>query len=176
MTRQTKLFHRNHSAIVGVMGPAKASPKLLQQVEQLGQALAREGWTVLTGGRDKGVMEAALKGAKEAQGQTIGILPGTREDSEISAYVDIPIFTGMGEARNMINIHTSEIIIACGIGAGTSSEISLALKSDTPTILFYSPDFAESYFTELSKQLNSSFFKVTDQLDQVVHHCHEILS
>ncbi|MGM0589683.1 MAG: cytochrome [Bacteroidota bacterium] len=176
MIRQTKLFHRDHSAIVGIMGPAKAPAKLLRSVEQLGGALAQEGWTVLTGGRNQGVMEAALKGAKEAQGQTIGILPGTREESDISSYVDIPIFTGMGEARNVINIHTSEVIIACGSGAGTSSEISLALKTKTPTILFQCPDFAAEYFQHLADQVKAPFFKVTDQRDQVIHHCHEILS
>jgi uncharacterized protein (TIGR00725 family) len=176
MTRQTKLFHRDHTAIVGVMGPSKASAKVLREVEHLGRALANEGWMVLTGGRNKGVMEAALKGAKEAHGTTIGILPGTRSETDVSSYVDIPVFTGMGEARNVINIHSSEIIIACGIGAGTSSEISLALKTNTPIILFHTPDYARSYYSELADQIGAPFFKATDDLPQVIHHCHEILS
>jgi uncharacterized protein (TIGR00725 family) len=78
-------------------------------------------------------MDAALKGAKKEQGLTIGILPG--EDSKgMSDAVDIPVFTGMGNARNAINVLTSKIIVSIGEGPGTFSEISLALKTGKPVI------------------------------------------
>ena len=78
-------------------------------------------------------MEAAVKGAKEAGGITVGILPG---DSAVEAnpFIDIPIVTGMGNARNIINVLTSQAIIAIHGSYGTLSEIALALKCGTPVV------------------------------------------
>ncbi|AHM58886.1 P450 cytochrome [Flammeovirgaceae bacterium 311] len=98
-------------------------------------AIARNGWILLTGGRDAGVMEAASRGAKSAGGLTIGILPGESVEGAASA-IDIPIITGMGSARNWINILSSRVIVVCGMGAGTASEAALALKASKPLVLF----------------------------------------
>ena len=87
---------------------------------------------MICGGRG-GVMEAAAKGAKEAGGITIGILPES-DDSGVNAYVDIPIVTGMGNGRNIINVLSSQAIIAISGGYGTLSEIALALKTRTPVV------------------------------------------
>jgi uncharacterized protein (TIGR00725 family) len=78
-------------------------------------------------------MEAAAAGAKESGGITVGILPGDRA-SEANLYIDIPIVTGLGNARNAVNVLTSEAIIAVHGGYGTLSEIALALKSGTPVV------------------------------------------
>ena len=79
-------------------------------------------------------MEASAKGAWDQGGITLGILP----DSDLrhaSAYVNVPILTGMGSARNNINVLTSNIVVACPGGAGTLSEIALALKHERKVIL-----------------------------------------
>jgi len=78
-------------------------------------------------------MEAAACGAKEAGGLTVGILPGARA-SEANPYIDIPIVTDMGNARNVINVLTSQVVIAIHGGYGTLSEIALALKCGTPVV------------------------------------------
>jgi len=131
------------------MGPGKgASKKECKLANELGKIIAQNGWLLLTGGRDIGVMQAALKGAKKANGTTIGILPGENRD-QCSSYVDIPIVTGIGEARNVINILTSDVIIACGMGAGTTSEISIAIKKKKTLILLKPTTSALAFFTEL---------------------------
>jgi uncharacterized protein (TIGR00725 family) len=78
-------------------------------------------------------MEAAAKGAKDAGGITVGILPGDRACSA-NGYIDIPIVTGLGNARNVINVLTSQVIIGIHGAYGTLSEIALALKFGTPVV------------------------------------------
>ena len=72
-------------------------------------------------------MESASKGAKEAGGLTIGILPGTSKE-EANGYIDIPIVTGLGHARNVVIAHSSDSIIAISGEHGTLSEIAIGLK------------------------------------------------
>jgi uncharacterized protein (TIGR00725 family) len=88
---------------------------------------------LLTGGRAAGVMDAASKGAREAGGLVIGILPdaGGALGSE---HLDVAIRTGMGDARNVINVLSSDVVIALPGGAGTLSEIALALNSGKTVI------------------------------------------
>src|SRR5262245_40619566 len=105
--------------MVGVMGPGEgASERDRESAYQLGRAVAQEGWAVITGGRNQGVMDSASRGAKEAGGLTIGILPSP-DRGGMSAFVDVPVVTGMGEARNNINVLSSDVVFACGMGAGT---------------------------------------------------------
>ena len=131
------------------MGPGEgASEEECLRAFELGKLVAQSGWLLLTGGRDIGVMHAALKGAKDAEGTTIGILPG-HSKAESSPYVDIPILTGMGEARNVINILTSDVVVACGMGAGTASEISFAIKKNKPLILLKLGEAGSAFFADL---------------------------
>ncbi|HIK33880.1 MAG TPA: TIGR00725 family protein [Oscillatoriales cyanobacterium M59_W2019_021] len=121
--------------VIGIMGPGQGARDIDRQVAyELGRSIALEGWVLLTGGRNVGVMEAANRGAKSANGLTVGILPGA-DDLGISEFVDIAIFTDMGNARNNINILSSDVVVACGMGAGTASEVALALKSNKPVLL-----------------------------------------
>ncbi len=113
-------------SFIAVCGPGKANPELLALAEAVGQELALAGFGVVCGGRG-GVMEAACRGAKAAGGSTLGILPGY-DAGEANQYVDIPVCTGMGEARNVIVVATGEAVIAVGGEWGTLSEIALALK------------------------------------------------
>lgn len=93
----------------------------------LGGLIAKEGWILLNGGRASGIMEASARGAKENGGLTIGILPGDNPEWA-SEYIVIPILTGIGFARNYINVLTSEVVVALPGRTGTISEISLALN------------------------------------------------
>ncbi len=78
-------------------------------------------------------MEAVCKGAQGSGGQTIGILPGSNA-KEANSYVDVPIVTGLGEARNAIVVRSGQAVIAIGGGYGTLSEIGFALKFAVPVI------------------------------------------
>lgn len=103
--------------IIGVMGPGDgATQKEIKHAYKLGQLIAEQNWILLTGGRNVGVMGAASKGAKSSGGLTIGILPSENKNG-MSKFVDIPICTGMGSARNNINVLSSDVVIACGSGA-----------------------------------------------------------
>jgi len=136
--------------IVGVMGPGdKATAKDLQNAYELGKLIAQQQWILLTGGRNVGVMDAASKGAKSTNGLVIGILP---DDSKrgISEAVDIAIFTDMGNARNNINVLSSDLVIACGMGAGTASEIALALKGNKQVILLTDDVESKVFFQKMS--------------------------
>ncbi|HEY9283466.1 MAG TPA: hypothetical protein VIP46_08435, partial [Pyrinomonadaceae bacterium] len=97
-----------------------------------------------------GVMEAASRGAREAGGLTIGILP-TADAGDASEFVDLAVVTGMGQARNQINVLTSRVVFACGAGAGTASEIALALKARKPVILLGATDEARAFFASLGR-------------------------
>lgn len=137
--------------LIGVMGPGSGATLAdLKHAYQLGQEIAQAGWILLTGGRNVGVMEAANQGAKAAGGLTIGILP-TDHLQGISQGVDIAILTDMGSARNNINVLSSQVIIACGMGAGTASEIALALKANKPVILLNANLTSQRFFKDLSQ-------------------------
>jgi len=125
----------NRTPIIGVMGGGLSSSENSHAAYRLGGLIAEAGWILLNGGRKAGIMHASAKGAKEHGGTTVGILPDETL-SGVSEYIDIPICTGMGNARNCINVLSSDVIVACPGGAGTLSEIALALKTDTPVILF----------------------------------------
>ncbi|KAB8319779.1 TIGR00725 family protein [Tolypothrix campylonemoides VB511288] len=136
--------------IIGVMGPGEKAKAIdVQNAYELGKLIAQEGWVLLTGGRNVGVMEAANQGAKSANGLTIGILP-KNSSKGISEAVDIAIFTDMGNARNNINVLSSDVVIACGMGAGTASEIALALKGNKKVILLSDDEESNVFFQKIS--------------------------
>ena len=134
--------------VIGVMGAGEPSAGCLAAARELGRRLAERGWVVLTGGRPAGVMAAAAAGAKEVPGSlTLGILPGA---SGAGPDVDVAVFTGMGDARNAINVLTSDVIVACGVeGPGTLSEVALALKAEKTVILLQTSKEARSFFNTL---------------------------
>lgn len=142
--------------IVGVMGPAKARKKDIDNARLLGELIARREWVLLTGGRDIGVMDAACQGAKKVPGSvTIGVLPSARD--RISKYVDLAIVTDMGNARNNVNVMSSHVVVACGLaGAGTVSEVALALKAGKPVILVGATAAEGQFFKKLGGRLIAS--------------------
>ena len=121
--------------VIGVMGPAACDDQIADVARAVGRAIAERGAVLLTGGRT-GVMEAASQGARDAGGLTIGVLPGAgAADSPPNPYVDVALYTGLGEARNWVNVCSSDALIAIGGGFGTLSEIALALKARKPLVL-----------------------------------------
>ncbi len=111
--------------IISVIGAGRPTDEITGLAEQVGAELARRGAAIVCGGLG-GVMEAACRGAKSADGTTIGILPGS-DPAEANAGVDIPICTGLGYARNVIVVKTGRAVIAVGGAYGTLSEIGHAL-------------------------------------------------
>ena len=120
--------------VVGVMGGSKAGKRVVHTARRLGALIAERGWILLNGGRNRGVMAASAAGAKEAGGTVIGILPDTTR-AKVSPDLDIAVLTGMGDGRNLINVMSSDVVIACRGELGTLSEIVLALKHDKHVIL-----------------------------------------
>ena len=120
--------------VVGVMGGSKADAAACATAKELGSLIAGRGWVLLNGGRNTGVMAASAEGAKEAGGTVIGILPD-RTTSKASPHLDVAICTDMGDARNLINVLSSDVVIACPGALGTLSEVVLALKHEKRVIL-----------------------------------------
>ena len=118
--------------IIAVVGAGQCTPQEAEIAEAVGQELARRGAILICGGRG-GVMEAACHGAKASGGQTVGILPGVSR-YEANPYVDVPIVTGLGEARNLIIVRSADAVIAVGGEYGTLSEIAFALKLGVPVV------------------------------------------
>jgi len=118
--------------IIAVIGGSEPSAEEARLAEEIGHELAKQGATLVCGGLG-GVMEAACRGASLEGGVTIGILPG---DSPKAAnpYVQIPIVTGIGYARNISVVKSAQAVIAIGGSYGTLSEIAHALQSDIPVI------------------------------------------
>lgn len=118
--------------LVGVVGGGSCSQEIEHLAFDVGRELAARGAAVVCGGHG-GVMQAVCRGAREAAGVTIGILPGN-DASAVNPYVDYAIVTGMGEARNVIIVRTSACLIAIGGEYGTLSEVALALKMGVPVV------------------------------------------
>jgi uncharacterized protein (TIGR00725 family) len=116
-------------AVVGA-GDDDVPAELLAAAEAVGAELARRGAVVVTGGLG-GVMEAACRGARSAGATTLGILPGD-DRGAANAYVDVAVATGMGELRNGLVVRSADALVAIAGGAGTLSEIALALKAGKP--------------------------------------------
>lgn len=115
------------SPFIGVVGSAVCTPEVEELAAEVGREVARKGAVLVCGGLE-GVMAAAARGAKEVGGITVGILPGPNT-GDANEFIDFPIATNMGHARNAIIVHTADVLISVAGGYGTLSEIALALKS-----------------------------------------------
>mgnify|MGYP001050231464 CR=1 FL=1 len=118
---------------ITVVGAGRCDDATASIAERVGQEIARRGGILLCGGLG-GVMKAAARGARSAGGTTVGILPGKDAD-DANAYIDIPIATGMGEARNVLNVRAGDAVVALKGSHGTLSEVALALKMGVPVVV-----------------------------------------
>jgi uncharacterized protein (TIGR00725 family) len=117
---------------IAVIGGNDASSEALAAAEEAGREIARGGHVLVCGGLG-GIMEAACRGARSEGGHTIGILPGP-DCSKANAFVEFPIVTNMGFARNVIVVLTASAVIAIDGSYGTLSEIALALNHGRPVV------------------------------------------
>jgi len=117
---------------IAVIGGAFCDAHILALAEEVGREIARRNAILICGGLG-GVMEAACRGAKAEGGLTVGILP-TGNAADANPFVDIPIVTGMGEARNVIVVRSAQAVIAVDGEYGTLSEIAYALKFGIPVV------------------------------------------
>jgi uncharacterized protein (TIGR00725 family) len=118
--------------VVAVVGASTASAEEEQVAVEVGRLIAEAGWTLVCGGLG-GVMAAACRGAADAGGLTLGLLPGDRSE-DANPWVRVAIPTGLGEARNAIVARTADALIAVGGEFGTLSEIALGLKLGRPVV------------------------------------------
>jgi uncharacterized protein (TIGR00725 family) len=127
---------------VAVVGPSRVDdPRLLATAEEVGRRLAGAGAVVLTGG-GPGVMAAASRGAVEAGGLTVGLLPGTdRAEADPAVLVAVP--TGLGEMRNVLLVRAADAVVCVGGSWGTLSEVALAVRTGVPVCAVHGWDLPQ---------------------------------
>jgi uncharacterized protein (TIGR00725 family) len=135
---------------VSVVGSGEASGELYEKAREVGRLVAGKGGTVVCGGRT-GVMEAAARGATEAGGVAIGILPDENREMA-NEYLTYSVATGAGHARNLAVVCSGDVVIAVGGEYGTLSEIGLALKVGRPVVALESWDLGEHVAVASSPQ------------------------
>jgi uncharacterized protein (TIGR00725 family) len=139
--------HRRH--VLGVIGPGEhATPRDVADAFEVAALAARAGWVVLTGGRDVGVMDAASRGARSADGIAVGVLPDS-DAGAASRAVDIAIVTGLGEMRDQIVVLSSDAIVVCGMSPGTAAEAALAIKARKPVVLLRPEGPVQAFYERL---------------------------
>jgi len=131
--------------VIAVCGAGECSRETAETAEEVGRAVAKAGAVLICGGLG-GVMEAAARGAAEAGGLTIGVLPGKRVE-DANPWIKAPVATGMGEARNAIIVRSAHGVIAVAGSYGTLSEIALALKMGKPVASLSSWEVTEDVMT-----------------------------
>jgi uncharacterized protein (TIGR00725 family) len=119
-------------AYVAVVGPGDASPTEIGAAELIGRGIAQRGDVLVCGGLG-GVMAAACRGAAQAGGTTVGILPGS-DRAAGNAWLTVALATGLGEIRNGLVIRAADVVVAVGGAYGTLSEVALALKTGVRVI------------------------------------------
>jgi len=117
---------------VSVIGGGRADEETAALAASVGRAVAARGHALVCGGLG-GVMAAACRGAREAGGHTIGILPGEDRDAA-NPHVETAIATGIGDARNALVVMNGDCVIALPGGAGTRSELGYAGVYDRPVV------------------------------------------
>ncbi len=125
-------------AYIAVVGAGEASDGLYERAREVGRLVAERGGVVVCGGRT-GVMEAAARGAAEAGGVALGILPD-EDRRQANSYLSYSVVAGTGHARNLAVVCSGDAVVAVGGGYGTLSEIGLALKVGRPVVALESWD------------------------------------
>jgi uncharacterized protein (TIGR00725 family) len=111
---------------IAVSGAGTCSEPVRQLAEEVGREVARHDAVLVCGGLG-GVMAAAARGARNAGGLTVGILP-TYDPRTANRWLDVVIPSGLGHARNVLVVASGDAVIALPGEQGTLSEIALALK------------------------------------------------
>jgi len=158
--------------IIGVIGAGHCDEETYKLAISVGRGIAEHKCILICGGLG-GVMEGVARGAKEAGGLTIGILPGfSAEDA--NPYIDIPVVTGLGHARNVIIVRTAMVLIAISGSYGTLSEIAIALKMNKPVIgLNTWPHFEKiQYVSTPQEAVNKAISLLPSNFNRSQYGCH----
>ena len=142
------------------------SPKVEAVANQVGREIAENGGILICGGRG-GVMEAASRGAKEAKGITVGILPGA-DSREANSYVDVPIPTSLERLRNFLVVRAAEAVICISGRWGTLSEIAMAMDIGLPVIIIRGTGGVVDWLTENPLRIDQKECVSTDGADKAV--------
>ena len=118
--------------VIAVIGGRRVKKGLLLMAEDVGRLIAERGAVLLCGGLG-GIMEASAKGAKEAGGLTLGVLPQD-DKGHANPFIDVPVATGLGIGRNVIIARTADALVAIGGQYGTLSEIAFSLQLKKPVV------------------------------------------
>jgi hypothetical protein len=118
-------------SVIGAGGTI--APDLADRAEEVGRLLAEHGAVLVCGGLG-GVMEAAARGARDAGGVTVGILPGESRGGA-NPWIDYAVVTGIGHARNLAVVASGDAAIAVGGEWGTLAEIGFARKLGRPVVI-----------------------------------------
>jgi uncharacterized protein (TIGR00725 family) len=135
---------------VAVVGSGTATGDLYEKAKEVGRLVAERGGVVVCGGLS-GVMEAAARGATEAGGVAIGILPDEDRRRQ-NEYLTYSVATGVGQARNLAVVCSGDVVIAVGGEYGTLSEIGLARKIGRPVVVIEGWDLGEHVSVASSPQ------------------------
>lgn len=125
-------MEKRRRAQVAVIGSSEPDPQATALAVEAGRLIGANGAILICGGLG-GIMEAAARGAKEAGGLTVGVLPDYQRD-RANPFIDVALPTGMGHARNVIVAAAGDVVVAFPGTHGTRSEISIALKLGRPVI------------------------------------------
>ena len=141
------IWRMKRKRVIAVIGAGSDVEPAVSNARALGKLIAENGWVLISGGRDAGVMRAANEGAKSVTNSlTIGVMPD--RDAKVSPALDVAIVTDTGNVRNNIIVLSADVVIACGIdGAGTASEVALALKNRKQVVLLGVNEAARKFFT-----------------------------
>jgi hypothetical protein len=133
---------------ISVIGSAGCTDEQKRIAYDIGRLIAKNKAVLICGGLG-GVMEAASKGAKDEGGLALGVMPGT-DNSFANTFIDIPIVTGIGEARNIIVALSGDAVIAVGGALGTLSELAFAMKYKKPVIGIDTWNLDDSYCEKIN--------------------------
>jgi uncharacterized protein (TIGR00725 family) len=125
-------------AYLAISGPGRATPDEYDAARHVGRWAAEHGHIVVCGGLG-GVMEAAARGATDAGGTSVGLLPGDDRD-EANPYLTVALPTALGEIRNALVVRCADVVICIGGSWGTLSELALAVRTAVPVISLWSWD------------------------------------
>ena len=123
---------------------AGCTPEHEKIAYETGTEVAKSDSVLVSGGLG-GVMKAACKGAHDAGGLTVGIIP-QNDASLANEYCDVVIPTGMGHTRDFLTALSADGVIVIGGGSGTLTEICAAYMHKKPIVtLKNSGDVAEKF-------------------------------
>jgi len=142
------------------------SPKVEAIANRVGRRIAENGGILICGGKG-GVMEAAARGAKEASGITVGILPGP-DSEEANQYIDVPIPTSLERARNFLVVRAAQAVIGISGRWGTLSEIAMAMDLELPVVLIRGTGGVADWLAENPLKINHRAYVLSNGADEAV--------